>query len=93
MKQLGKFLVNKKIATNAGIDEKSVFYLFDTIIRDEYGKQGQKKIRFGSFRDGIIFTRVENEHWASEILLEKFTLLRRMNAELGSEEIKDIVLR
>lgn len=93
MKQLGKFLANKKIVANAGIDEKSVFYLFESIIREEYGKQGQKKIRFESFRGGTVFVRMENTHWNEEILLEKSMIIKRMNAELGSEEIGDIMLR
>ena len=93
MRQLGNFLANKKIIANVGIDEKSVSYLFDTIIREEYGKQGQKKIRFDGFQGGTVFVRTENLHWKDEVFLEKATLIKRMNTELGSEEIEDIMLK
>lgn len=92
MKTLGSFIDKKKLATQAGIDEKSVFYIFSLIIKEEYGLKGIENIKPLFFKDRKIFIKVSRSSWSSEIWLSKKELLEKINGQLGGQEVSDIAL-
>ena len=92
MKKIGSFISNKAITKRSTVDEKTVFYVFGRIIGEEYGKQGLKNVIAESFRDKKIFIRTLGQNWPNEIWLNKAFLLKRINGELGSEEIIDLAM-
>ena len=92
MKTLGSFIDKKTLSRRKIIDEKSVFYIFGLIIKEEFGKQGAKNIIPTLFRDKKIVIKVVGSNWASEILLQKSYILKKLNNELGAEEVFDLVV-
>ena len=92
MKTLGSFIDKKTLSRRKIIDEKSVFYIFGLVIKEEFGKQGAKNIIPTLFRDKKIVIKVVGSNWASEILLQKSYILKKLNNEFGAEEVFDLVV-
>jgi hypothetical protein len=92
MKNISQFLDKKNITKRALIDEKSIFYVFQSIIKEEYGRQGQENIKPSSFRERKIFIKAGGSNWASEIWLKRGEIVKKMNEQLGGEEIVDLAL-
>lgn len=92
MKKIGIFISNKiqgkqkKIA----LSDKEVFYVFERIIKQEYGNQGIKNLKPNFFKNGKVFVRSESSVFANELLLNKNEIIKKLNQEIGSEEISDI---
>ena len=93
MKTLGSFLTNKKIESRRSvIDQQSVFYVFQLIIKEEYGRQGGENIMPVFFKDKKIFIKTNGSTWASEIWLNRSRIVKRVNEQLGGEEIVDLAM-
>ena len=76
----------KKVA----LSDKEIFYLFERIIKREYGNQGSKNLKPNFFKNKKLFIRSESSIFANELLLNKKSIIQKINQEIGSEEIKDI---
>ncbi|NTW26718.1 MAG: DUF721 domain-containing protein [Candidatus Moranbacteria bacterium] len=92
MKTLGSFIDKKTLVRRTVIDEKSVFYVFGLIIKEEYGKQGAENITPVFFKDKKIFIKASGSTWASEIWLRRSYIVKKVNKELGGEEIIDLAM-
>lgn len=90
MKQIGQFLLKKSINRPSIIDEKSIFFVFETVIKEEYGKQGVGNIKPHMYRDHKLFVKTFSSNWANELWLNKKHILKRVNDEIGSEEVHDL---
>ncbi len=91
MKKIG-FLIHQKekVATHINLDDKTVFYLFGKIIKQEYGNQGFKNLKPNFFKNKRLFIKSESSVFANELLLNKNEIIRKMNNEIGSQEILDL---
>ena len=89
MKDLKNLLKKKVVGKHAPLDEKSVFYVFQLIMKDEYGRQGIENIKPVFYRDNKIFIRFSKSAWNEEIWLNKDHIIKRINDNLGMREIKD----
>jgi hypothetical protein len=92
MQKLGSFLDKKTLSKRLIVDEKSVFYVFEFIIKAEYGRQGFEKIKPILFRDRKLFVRISGGLWEGEISLRKKEILNLLNKELGGDEIVDLII-
>ncbi|HBI50962.1 MAG TPA: hypothetical protein DDY21_03905 [Candidatus Moranbacteria bacterium] len=92
MKTLGSFINKKTLNKSAVIDQQSVFYVFQIVIKEEYGRQGLENIVPVSFRDKKVFIRTNSSFWENEILLRRKQIVAKISKELGGEEIIDIVM-
>lgn len=72
------------------VDEKTIFYLFQKIIRRQYGERGEGGISFVFFREGVLGVRTKTPLWANEIWLVRGDLVRELNELLEDEVIRDI---
>jgi len=90
MRDLKQLLKNKKVGGRAPLDEKSVRYVFQTVIREEYGRQGLENMKFLSYSDSMIFVKIKTSAWANEIWLKREDLVKLINMQLGVDEIRDI---
>lgn len=90
MKLIGKYLSKKNIQISRELDEKTIFHLFDVIIREEYGRVGGVNIRPRYYKKGKIFVDINNSNWANELWINKRDVIRRINNKIGHNEIKDI---
>ncbi|KKQ53298.1 MAG: hypothetical protein US70_C0004G0015 [Parcubacteria group bacterium GW2011_GWD2_38_11] len=92
MKTLGSFINKKTLSRGVVIDQQSVFYVFQIVIKDEYGRQGLENIVPISFRDRKIFLKTGSSFWENEILLKRKQIVAKINKEIGGEEIMDVVI-
>jgi len=90
MKKIGYFLQKKELVKKAPLDDKSVFYIFDKIIKEEYGNRGIENVKASYFKEKKLFIKAENSNWANEVWLNRQNLIEKINKELGSEEIEEI---
>ncbi|MEI7621080.1 MAG: DciA family protein [Candidatus Moraniibacteriota bacterium] len=92
MRTLSSFISNKKLTKPTAIDQQSVFYVFDLIVKEQYGTQGEENVKPVFFKDKKIFVKATGSIWASEIWLKRGLLVRKINEKLGGEEISELVM-
>lgn len=90
MKLLKNFLNRKHFNKKTDLDEKTVFYVFEKVIKREYGRMGEENIQPRFYKKGKIFIKTGSSNWANEIWLNRQGLIKKINQELGSGEIKEI---
>ena len=92
MRTLGSFMNKKTLVRSAVIDQQSVFFVFQLIIKEEYGVQGAENIKPVFFKDKKIFVKATGSTWASELWLRRGAIVRKVNEKLGGEEIVDLAM-
>ena len=97
MKSL-KNLLDKKRARNqlfrkTSLDKKDVFYIFKKVIQEEFGNIGVAKLKPDYFAKKILHIKSESSVWASELWLNKNSILKKINKEIGSKEIEEIKMK
>jgi hypothetical protein len=92
MKDLRQLLDKKKLRPKAALDDRSVFYVFSLVIKEEYGKQGVENVKAMFFKDRKIFIKTAGSIWASEIWTNRKHIVKRVNEQLGTEEITDLAM-
>jgi len=90
MKLLKNFLARKNFTKKTDLDEKTVFCVFEKVIKKEYGRMGGENIQPRFYKKGKIFIKTQSSNWANEIWLNRQKLVKKINQELGSDEIKEI---
>jgi len=90
MKSLQSLLVKRKIEKKTELDDKTVFYVFKKIIKEEFGNIGIEKLQPDYYSAGKLFIKSESSAWLSELWMNKEKIIRKINQEIGQEEIKDI---
>jgi hypothetical protein len=90
MKKIGFLISNKEPQKKVGLSDKDFFYLFERIIRQEYGNQGAKTLKPVYVKNGKIFVKSDSSLFSSELLLNKKTIIQKINKEIGSEEVTDL---
>lgn len=93
MKALKDLLSAKKNIQPAGLSEKDIFFVFQRIIGEEYGRIGAEKLKADYFKNRTVFVKSESSAFGSELWLNREKIIRKINAELGKEEIKEIKLK
>lgn len=96
MKSLGKFLASKyrqdaepRKGKIKAIDQKTVFFLAEKIIEEEYGKRGAASLAPRYFKDGKLHISGKSSLWVEEIKNFREEFLRRL-AESGADTVKEI---
>jgi len=92
MKKIGNLLDKKRFSKKINIDQQSVFYVFKLVIKEEYGKQGAENIKPVFFKDKKIFIKTTGSTWESELLMQKKYIVKKINDQLGNNEIVDLVM-
>lgn len=90
MKSLKDLLKKQKIRKSLAIDDKTVFYIFGKVIKEEFGNVGANNFTARHFSNKTIFVQTESSNWASELWLNKKKIVDKMNKELGEDAIKEI---
>jgi hypothetical protein len=89
MKKISYFLgKNKKLAK--ALDDKSIFFIFRKIIKSEYGAKGEQGLFPEFYKKGKLFLRAKNSNWANEIWSNRQDVLKKINNEIGTEEVQEI---
>lgn len=93
MKKLSALLTKKTLNQRSPLDEKSVFFVFNKVIKEEYGKQGSEHIVPRLLKDRKIFVETTSSVWSGELWLNRAFIVARINSEIGNEEITDISIK
>lgn len=93
MKSLGKFLKYKKLERKKEIDSETIFYIFNEIIKTQYGEVGKNNIKPSFYKDGNIFLEINNSNWANEVWLNKKILIDKINKKIGGDDVGDIKVK
>lgn len=89
-----RHILQTKLAQNKvgapKMDEKTIQFLFEKVIQNQYGVQGRSNVLPLTFREGILTLGVYKSLWQAEITLIKEDLRESLNKEIGSELIQNI---
>jgi predicted nucleic acid-binding Zn ribbon protein len=75
------------------LDEKTAFYIFREVIREEFGNQGASKLIPDYFSQKTIFVKFTSSVWASELRLTRQEIIHKINNRLGGKLIDEIKLK
>lgn len=96
MKSLSSLLIqhdnnaSEKEESKKVIDEKTVFFLFNKIIEEQYGKRGRIVIFPAKYQEKILLVRVASPLWAQELITERGGICNSLNKSLGEEVLVDL---
>lgn len=94
MKSLSNLLKKKFSGKNqerkVELDEKTVFFIFKKIIREEFGNTGSAMLQPDYFGKKILFVKAASSVWASELWLNRNKIVHKMNKELGEGSVQEI---
>jgi len=92
MRSLVSIIGEKKIKKKRVLDDKTVFFIFSSVIEKEYGRRGIANIKPVFYKNGKIFLHIEQSVWVNEILMQKDSIIQQLNDIIGNKEIVSIVL-
>lgn len=72
------------------LDEKTIFFLFEKIVLDYYGRRGKLVIYPVAFKEHTMTLKVASPLWAQELMIQKEELCERLNREVGEDILRDI---
>jgi len=93
MQSLKTFLNKKNIKKRIVLDDKTVFYLFKQVIKEEFGNSGLEKVIPDYFANGILHIKSSSSAWSAEVEMQKAKIMRKINQEIGSPQIKSIKIK
>lgn len=93
MKTFKNLLSEKRNQKKTVLDDKTVFYIFKKIIQAEFGNIGSHKFIPDYFSNKILFIKSESSAWKAELWLNRNKIIRKINQEIGQEEIKEIKIK
>lgn len=93
MKSLRNLLEKRKKKTGASLDEKDIFYIFQKVIREEYGNAGSGKFKADFFKNKTLFIKSESSVWASELWMNKDKIIKKIKEELGEGSVEKIKVK
>lgn len=74
------------------LDDKTVFFLFRKIIREEYGNRGVNELSPVIFSEGVLSIKASNPLYSNELWMRRDVLIDRMNRELGEVGVTEVKL-
>lgn len=75
------------------MDEKTIQFLFEKVVQEQYGVKGRSNVIALSFRKGILTLGIYKSLWQAEVTLTKDDLRESLNKKIGSEMIKSIKIQ
>jgi hypothetical protein len=93
MQAIKKIINRKKIQQKTVLDDKTVFYVFRKVIKEEFGNLGENKFIPNYFSNQKLFIKVESSAWASELWLNKEKIIRKINSLIGEKAVSEIKVK
>lgn len=90
MEQLGNIL--QKFLCELGIDRPIMRYRALTLWSEVVGEKISEITEPQRLNDGKIFIKVKNDSWRNELVFHKQEIIDKINRELGSRVVKEIIL-
>ena len=93
MKLLSSLLDKRKSKLKISLTDKDIFYIFNRVIKEEFGNVGSSKLQPDFFKNKIIFVRTSSSNWSSELFMNRGEIIRKMNEELGKDAVREIKMK
>jgi hypothetical protein len=93
MKSLSSLLSIRKKKLKVSLTDKDIFYIFNRIIKEEFGNVGANNLTVDYFKNGKIFVRSKSSAWSNELFMLSATIAKKINQELGEEIILEIKMK
>lgn len=74
-------------------DEKSIYYAFQRVVKDEYGAQGIKNLKPDYWNGKELFVKAESATFSAELRLNIEHVRRCLNRELGGQFVTGIKIK
>ena len=74
------------------LDDKTIFFLFRKIIREEYGLRGESELEPVIFSEGVLSVKANNPLYSNELWIRREAILARMNKALEQEVVSELRL-
>lgn len=93
MRSLKDFIGKRNSSVQAiPIDDKTIFFLFRKMIREEYGTRGSAELEPVAFADGVLSIKANNPLYSSELWVRRETIRERMNTALEQDAVLELRL-
>jgi hypothetical protein len=91
MKKIGQ-LINFQSNRRAkkAIDEKTIFFLFNKIVGEMYGKKGLENLKPEKYSQAVLYFSSKQALWAADVLVNQKELIDKINRKIGAEELAEI---
>lgn len=86
--ELLRSFLAEKLPKNLG-DESRIFGAWPRAV----GKEISRQARPTAFRNGILFVETRHPVWTAELTSKRHLMLRKLNAAIGAEMVRDIHFR
>lgn len=93
MKLLGNLLKKRKNKAKISLTDKDVFYIFNQVIKEEFGNFGSAKLTADFFKNKTIFVKSISSAWGSELFSNRTEIIKKINDELGEDAVREIRLK
>ncbi len=93
MRSLKDFIGKRNNSVQAApLDDKTVFFIFRKMIREDYGARGSAELEPVIFADGILSIKANNPLYSSELWVHRETIRERMNTALEQNAVLELRL-
>jgi predicted nucleic acid-binding Zn ribbon protein len=86
-------VILKRLTSRMGIDTRLEMEKAVVLWREVVGAKVARRAKAEAVRGGILFVRVANSTWLQELSLLKEEIIKKLNALLEGDIVKDIVFR
>lgn len=91
-------ILEKKIRAYQGsqaraCDEKTLVFLFQKVLKQEYGAQGLHALVEATYKEETLLIRVSKSLWETELNVQKKFLVEELNKLAGQACVKKIVVK
>lgn len=93
MKSLSSLLDKRKKKPKLSLTDKDIFYIFNRIVKEEFGNVGANNLQADYFKSGTIFVRAKSGVWGNELFMQRESMVRKINKELGEKMISEIKMK
>ena len=90
MKLIKNYLSTKNVFQARSLDEKTIFYIFQKVVKEEFGNIGLDNLKPEYYKNKTIFVKSNSSVWSSELWTNRDRIVRKLNAEIGSKAIEKI---
>lgn len=82
--------IAEPIPTTPVMDEKTIQFLFEKVITEQYGSRGKSNVVPLGFKEGTLIVGIYKSLWQAEVSLSKEELIEILNRKIGSELVNNI---
>lgn len=93
MRLIKNLLLNRGKKKLIALTDKDIFYIFDKIIKEEFGNIGASNLKADFFKNKTIFVKSESSAWGSELFSNRTSIIKKLNKELGEGVVREIKIK